>query len=290
MRTALFVPGSSPRMMEKSRGAGADVVVFDLEDAVSPAQKPEARERVVAELRSESGHGRWVRVNPVDSDEHRRDIRAVAEAAPDAILLPKADPASLSVLDAHLNALGSDVPVVALVETCRGLLEIADLCRVSARLVGLQLGAEDLTAELAVARTTGGEEIRFARQQVAVAARANGLFALDTPNLGLGDPDALRLDTIAARACGMTGKTCIHPSQLAVVAEAFRSDAADLEWADAVVAAAAGGAARGEGAVALDGRMIDAPVLARARRIIAEAREPHSSTETDDSHHDKEKS
>lgn len=257
-------------MIQKSRTLGADAVILDLEDAVAPDQKGAAREHVAAELSRTCGGARWVRVNPGDSDEHPADVAMVVATAPDAIVLPKAEPASLAALDARLDAQGSSIPIVALVETCMGLLELGSLCRTSPRLIGLQFGAEDLTAELAVTRTRGGEEIRFARHQLAVAARAHGLMAIDTPQLDVTDEASLVADTRTARSCGMTGKACIHPSQLQIVTEAFRPGAHDIEWAQDVVRAAADATERGVGAIALHGQMIDAPVLARARRILAD--------------------
>lgn len=272
MRTALYVPGSSPRMIEKSRTVDVDVVILDLEDAVSAGEKASARARVAEELRREASMSRWVRINPVDSAEHLDDLRAVLPTSPDGILLPKADPESVAALDRFLDntgAEGANVPVIALVETARGLLEVAALCRASSRLTGLQLGAEDLTAELGVERTAGGEEIRFARHQLALAAHAHGLMAIDTPNLTIGDDEALRADTAIARSCGMTAKTCIHPAQVPVVEAAFRPDPDEITWARRVVAVAVRAAREGKGAVALDGQMVDAPVVARARRILA---------------------
>lgn len=272
MRTALYVPGSSPRMIEKSRTVEVDVVILDLEDAVSAGEKASARARVAEELRREASMSRWVRINPVDSAEHLEDLRAVLPASPDGILLPKADPESVAALDRFFNNAGaeaSNVPVIALVETARGLLEVAALCRASSRLTGLQLGAEDLTAELGVERTAGGEEIRFARHQLALAAHAFGLMAIDTPNLAIGDDEALCADIAIARSCGMTAKTCIHPAQVPVAEAAFRPDPAEIAWANRVVAVALQAAREGKGAVALDGQMVDAPVVARARRLLA---------------------
>jgi len=269
MRTALYVPGSSPRMIEKSRTLEVDVVILDLEDAVSAGEKESARARVAEELRRDASMTRWVRINPVDSAEHLDDLRAVLPASPDGILLPKADPESVAALDRFLDDAGAEVPVIALVETARGLLEVAALSRASSRLIGLQLGAEDLTAELGVERTAGGEEIRFARHQLALAAHAYDLMAIDTPNLTIGDDEALRADIAIARSCGMTAKTCIHPAQVPVADAAFQPDPAEIAWADRVLAAAEQAALEGKGAVALDGQMVDAPVVARARRLLA---------------------
>lgn len=274
MRTALYVPGSSPRMIEKSRTIAVDVVILDLEDAVSEGEKASARAAVTEELGRDARMRRWVRINPADSPEQLADLETIIPAAPDGLVLPMADPDSVTTLDERLSSLGVDavsMPIVALVETARGLLDIGALSAASSRLIALQLGAEDLTAELGVERTAGGEEIRFARHQLALAAHAHGLMAIDTPNLTIGDDDALRADIAVARSCGMTGKTCIHPSQVEVVAAAYRPDAREISWAKRVTAASDRAAEAGRGAVALDGKMIDAPVVARARRILRES-------------------
>jgi citrate lyase subunit beta/citryl-CoA lyase len=188
-----------------------------------------------------------------------------------------ADAASLALLDRrfteHETRQGNAAPmIVALVETCRGLVEVGELRAASGRLIGLQFGAEDFTADLGVARTEAGEEIRLARQQIAITARAHGLMAIDTPSLEIADGGRLTADARTARSVGMTGKACIHPRQLSVVAEAFRPDDAEIEWAERVMAAEAVASADGRGAFALDGRMVDAPVVARARRILTARR------------------
>jgi citrate lyase subunit beta/citryl-CoA lyase len=274
LRTALFSPGSAPRMMANALALPVDAVILDLEDAVSPEEKDGARGHVVAALALKASAQRWVRINPVGTMLQIADLERILPAHPDAIVVPKADTAGLEVLARQLEefeaAGGTAPPLVALIESCRGLLEVAEIAR-HPRVIGLMLGAEDLTAELGIARTSGGSEIQLARQQLAVAARAFNRFALDTPNLGIDDAPALRADITLARSLGLTGKACIHPSQIELVDTGFSPSNAETHWAHRVLGALEESFAEGRGACALDGKMIDAPVAARARRILASA-------------------
>ncbi|MFV0452317.1 MAG: HpcH/HpaI aldolase/citrate lyase family protein, partial [Propioniciclava sp.] len=219
IRTALYVPGSSPRMMAKADTLAVDAVILDLEDAVSPAEKGAARDGVAQHLLAREGnHQRWVRINAVGSADQVADLAAVLPARPEAIVVPKATPEALRVVAGqvrdHASSPGTPAPgLVALVETAEGLLHVGAVAA-SPGVVAVQLGAEDLTADLGIARTPTGEEILLARHQVALAARAHRLAAIDTPFLDIADTAALSHDCRAARQCGMTAKTCIHPSQL----------------------------------------------------------------------------
>lgn len=279
VRVALFVPGDAERMLQRSGSLDVDALIFDLEDAVDPSSKLSARDRVAATLRSPGRAQRWVRVNSADSLWFADDLATVLPAQPDAILLPKADPTSIAVLDRALATFEVEnhspaPPVVALVETARGLLHIAELCATTRRLSGIMLGAEDLTADLGIARTPGGSEISNARQQLVLAARAYGLMAMDTPFLALGDDQALASDCITARGLGFNAKACIHPAQIPVVRASFLPSADERAWAERVVAAAASHNAEARGVFALDGQMIDAPVVARARQILLTSTPP----------------
>ncbi|HJX79315.1 HpcH/HpaI aldolase/citrate lyase family protein [Glutamicibacter sp.] len=274
LQTALFAPGSSQRMMAKALALPVDAIILDLEDAVSPLEKDTAREYVVQTLQLDSAAQRWVRINPVGTGLQVNDLAAILPAHPDAIMVPKADEASLSVLSNQLEefeATGAVAPpLIALVETCRGLLQVASIAS-NPRVSGLMLGAEDLTAELGISRTEQGNEIMLARQQLAIAARAYNRFAMDTPHLAIANTEALAADVATARNLGMTSKACIHPSQVSTVQEGFGSTAQEVTWAHRVLAALDQSLAEGRGACALDGKMIDAPVAAQARRILAAA-------------------
>lgn len=279
LRSLLFVPGSSAKMIEKSRSLPADAIIFDLEDAVSPSEKDAAREQVAAAVRDRQGNAGgqrlWVRINAVGDATQVADVQAMVNAGPDAIMLPKADAASLAVVEAQLDELeaaGSrPIPIVALVESCRGLLDAERMCLASRRLIGLQLGAEDLTKEMGIARTTEGVEILMARSQLAIVGHAFGKHVLDTPNTAVNDLEQLRGDIDRGRQLGMTGKTCIHPKQLPVVNQEFTPDAEEVAQAERIVTAFDQAVAEGRGAFALDGKMIDAPIAERARALLHRA-------------------
>lgn len=278
LRSLLFVPGSSDRMISKAWTCGADAVILDLEDAVSPEGKDAARERVGEALRNRLHHPHpqvWVRINSVGDEVEVADVRAIAAGRPDGILLPKADSAALAVLEQQLDDLpntGEDaIAIAALIETCRGLLDSERMCAGSRRLVALQLGAEDLTKELGVPRTAAGSEIQYARSHLVVVGHAYAKQVWDTPNTNIHDLDQLRQDVAVARALGMTDKPCIHPKQLAVVNDEFRPSRAAIAEARRIITAFEAGRADGRGAVALDGRMIDAPIVERAKAVLEQA-------------------
>lgn len=275
LRSLLFVPGSSTRMIDKSFGVDADAVIYDLEDAVSPAEKDHARSLVVAALRRSprTGPARWVRINGVGTRTQVDDVTAVVAAAPDVIVLPKADSATLSVLEAQLDELETDRPIriSALIETCRGLLDVEQMCLSSRRLVALQLGAEDLTKQIGVPRTPQGTEILAARSRLVIVGHAFGKHVIDTPNVNVHDEEALAADVARARALGMTGKPCIHPRQIATVNEAFSPSAEAIAEASRIVQAFDEALAQGKGASALDGQMIDAPIVERAKALLERA-------------------
>lgn len=275
VQTALYVPGSSPKMMAKAETLAVDALIFDLEDAVSPAEKRQARQDVARQLTRPSLGQRWVRVNAVGTADQVADMAAILAARPDAIVVPKATPAALAIVaeqifDGERSSGVSGPGVVGLVETAEGLIRVAEVAS-APRLIALQLGAEDLTVDLGVTRTAEGNEILLARQQVALAAHAYRRGAIDTPFLALRDPEGLAHDSWTARQCGMTGKSCIHPSQLPAVKASFEPSEEQVAWAQRVLLAFDGAVADGRGATSLDGRMIDAPVADRARDVLAAA-------------------
>jgi citrate lyase subunit beta/citryl-CoA lyase len=246
-RSFLFVPGDRPDRFAKAAAAGADVVVLDLEDAVAPAAKDVAREHVAAWLAE--GHTAVVRINAAGTPWHAADRAAVAAAA--AVMVPKAERPE------DLDGLSSVLP---LVETARGIAAAAGLCAVPA-VVRPVFGSIDLAADLGVdplSRTA----LLHARSALVLAAAAAGCAPpVDGVTTALSDVDAVRADTRHAVELGFTGKLCVHPRQVPVVHDAFRPTGAEIAWARSVLAA-------GEGVTAVDGRMVDRPVLLRARRLL----------------------
>ena len=267
VRSLLFAPGSDKRKLVKALESPADAIVADLEDAVAPAEKDAAR-GLVHDVFAATGDGpgplRLVRVNAVGTAFYADDMAAVAAIAPDAIVLPKATPAGV-------DALGADgPPVVAIVETAQGVrlaYEIASRPRVAA----LQIGAVDLGAEAGLEPRPDGLEILYVRSKVVLDSAAAGLRSpFDVVHLDVEAGDALEEECRLARSLGFRGKACIHPSQVPVVNRAFTPSESEVAWAWKVLDAYEAGVAEGVGVVALDGAMIDLPVVQRARRLLAE--------------------
>jgi citrate lyase subunit beta/citryl-CoA lyase len=259
-RSYLFVPATDARRVDKALASDAHAVIVDLEDAVAEDAKDEARRLVAQRLRERrAGTGaQLVRINGLDTAHARGDLAAIDGLALDAIVVPKAEPQPIQALPP------SGPPVIALIETAAGLRrahETATRPRVSR----LMLGVVDLAAQLGATPGPDGRELLHARSALVVDAAAAGLPGpIDGPCTAIGDEAALRAETEAAKALGFAGKACIHPAQLATVHDVFTPSAEELDWARRVVAAADGS----RGAVALDGQMIDAPVVARARRLL----------------------
>ncbi|GAB2740027.1 HpcH/HpaI aldolase/citrate lyase family protein [Nocardioides pakistanensis] len=259
--TWLFVPGDRPERFAKAAAAGADVVVLDLEDAVAPDAKDAARAAVAGWL-DEADVLCAVRVNatPPLLDA---DLESLAGSAPRLVMLPKAeDPAAVADVVARLPQ-GSRV--VALVETARGVLEAPAVAAVPG-VERLAFGSFDLAAELGV-DPDHGPAMATARGALVLAAAAAGLSApVDGVTGAVDDAARLGADVAASRALGFGGKLCIHPRQVLTVAEAFAPSAEERAWAERVLAGAGD-----NGVAVVDGRMIDKPVVERARRVLAAA-------------------
>ena len=281
-RSMLFLPGNNPNMLINAGCLGADAVIFDLEDAVSPAEKDAARILVRNTMRymDLDGCEIVVRINSVDTDFWRKDLDTVIPCKPDVILLPKsAEPADIRLVDEYISALEEKlelqkggVQIMPLIETAMGVenaFAIASSCK---RVCALFLGAEDLTADLQCKRTKEGREIEYARQRLVVAARAAGVDVYDTPFTDVNDDEGIVTDARLAKAFGFTGKASISPRHVDVINEVFSPTLAEIEYAYEVVEAIRVAKEMGKGAVSLRGKMIDAPIVARAERTIAMAK------------------
>jgi citrate lyase beta subunit len=264
VRSYLFVPATDARRVDKALASDAHAVIVDLEDAVPEAGKDDARRLVAARLRERRpGRGlQLVRINGLDTAHARADLRALEGLAIHGVVVPKAEPQPLHGLAP------SGPPVVALVETATGLRRAFETAT-RPRVAKLMLGVVDLAAALGATPGPDGRELLHARSALVVDSVAAGLGGpIDGPCTAIGDDDALRAETAAAKALGFAAKACIHPNQLATVHEVFAPSAAELTWARRVVAAADEATAGGRGAVAVDGQMVDAPVVARSRRLL----------------------
>ncbi|TPJ69610.1 CoA ester lyase [Mesorhizobium sp. B2-7-1] len=253
----LFVPADRPERFDKADRSGADAVIVDLEDAVVPAAKDAARSNLRQMLALHNPA--YVRVNATDSSWHGDDIAALKALGLRRICLPKAE--SPVTLDAVVQALGDDVEIIALIETARGLEEAAALAGHS-HVATLAFGPADFALDLGVAAS---EALRaHAMMRLAVASRSAGkALPLDGPSFEVTDTARLSFECRQALDHGAGGKLCIHPAQISHVAAAFRPSEEQLRWARRVVDTARDGAAR-----LVDGRMIDAPIIAQARALL----------------------
>ena len=274
------MPGSNPRAMAKARSLPADVVIFDLEDAVAPDAKDAARTQVVEALHA-GGYGRRevvVRVNAAGTPWGREDLGAVARAGADAVLLPKVEAATaidevLGVLTMHGTP--STVALWCMLETPRGILNAAAIAG-SRRVAALVMGTSDLTKDLHARHTPDRSPLVTSLGLCVLAARAAGVTALDGVHLDLDDEAGFEAACRQARDFGFDGKTLIHPKQIAPANEVFTPAADDVAWARRVIAAHGDAVAQGRGVVLLDGRLIENLHVEDARRVVALADAIHA--------------
>ena len=273
LRSLLFVPGDRPERFAKAAASGADALILDLEDAVVPARKAAAREAIGAFLQARddaAGPAIMVRVNPLGSPHHAEDIALLDQVRADALLLPKAEGAdSVAALVASLYDCPPVLPIAT--ETPAAIFQLGSFRTCADQLAGLTWGAEDLPAAIgaATAREADGgytAPYRLARSLTLFAAHAAGVAAIETVYPDFRDSDGLAGYAARGRRDGFTGMMAIHPAQVPVINAAFTPSAEEVAHARRVVDAFA--ASPDAGALQLDGRMIDAPHLKAARRLL----------------------
>ena len=277
-RSLLFTPGDRPEMMRKAPRAGADALVFDLEDAVAPDRKAEARAAVrdvLSDPEFDPDAEVCVRVNPtgIAADDDLGGVLADERAVErlDSVMLPKVEAADdAETLAGLLDERGAAVPILALVETAAGVLAAEEIAAVP-EVDALAFGAEDLAADLGATRTDEGTEVLHARQQVVLAASAAGIDAIDTVFTDYEDESGLRAETEFALEMGYDGKLAIHPAQVPVVNDAFTPEPERVEWAERVLDARNEAEREGRAVFSVDGEMIDAPLIAQAERVLERA-------------------
>jgi citrate lyase subunit beta/citryl-CoA lyase len=280
----LFVPGDRPERFAKAVASGADAVIFDLEDAVVPERRPAARAEIAQFLASAPRPvPLWVRINPVQTDDALPDLAVVLDARPDGIMLPKARDGAdvhrashwLESAEARNGIAPGSVGLLPLItESAGAVLQAASFADLPARVRGVTWGAEDLAADVGALgnRTADGEfefVYAYARAVCLLAAAAAGVAAFDTVDTEIRDVAAIERRARDSRRQGFVGKLAIHPAQIAPIHAAFSPSAAEVEWAERVLSAFR--AAPGQGALSLDGRMLDKPHVRQAERILAAA-------------------
>lgn len=258
-RTALFLPASNPRAIAKARGLDADMVILDLEDSVRDDAKGEARAAAVAAVAEGFGHRlAAIRINGIGSVEHGADLDAVAASTADFVVLPKVE----SAVEAAAVAEACGRPLLAMIETPLGVLAAAAIAAAPG-VGGLVAGTNDLAATLRLPPSSGRGAMTLALQTIVLAARAADVWALDGVYNALADADGLAAECREGRGLGFDGKTLIHPNQIAVAAAAFGPTAKEIADAEALVAAATGGAER------YQDRMIETMHVDQARALLA---------------------
>ena len=284
MRSKLFVPGSRPELFPKALASAADGLSFDLEDSVTEPRKDEARATLRAFLLSEAAqvaHGKTVivRVNALETPHFAADVAAVTQPGVHLINVPKVETPedvlqAVQAVEAAERANGVTVPVKLLlnIESPRAFRAAASLACAHERVAGLQLGLGDLFEPLGIDRRAIAA-IDQAMFQIRIAAGEGGVFAYDSAFANIADVEGFRAEAAQARRLGFLGKSCIHPSQVALANEAFRPTDDEIAHAVKVVAAAREADADGRGAYVVDGKMIDGPFVRRAERIVATARQ-----------------
>lgn len=275
-RSALYMPASNPRALEKAKGLLADMLIFDLEDAVAPDAKDAAREAALAAVDSGAYGQREVliRVNGLDTAWAERDLQAVATSKANGVVVPKVSSADdVAEIDTILNAAGAptDFPVWAMMETPRGILSANAIAQASPRLAGLCIGTADLSKELQCAHPADRAPMLVSLQLVILAARANGLVVLDGVHVELNDAEGFDAACRQGRDLGFDGKTLIHPNQIDGANKAYAPSEEDIDYAHRLIAAHQEAEAKGAGVTTLDGRLIEVLHVAEAKRLLAKA-------------------
>ncbi|MEE2855130.1 MAG: CoA ester lyase [Actinomycetota bacterium] len=272
-RSALYLPGNKPRALEKGRSLPADVLIFDLEDAVGPDAKAESRTTVCEAISSESYRPRevLVRINALDTDWHDDDLAAVAASTADGVLVPKVETGQqVQALADALDALGArkSLQLWVMIETPRAFLRAEEVASASDRLAGLVVGTNDLVNELHGLHVPGRAPAVPALGLAILGARAAGKVILDGVFNDITDEAAFRAEARQGRAMGFDGKTLIHPSQIGPANELFGPSAAEVDDARKIVSAYEQAQAAGTSVITVDGRMIESLHVRDAQRIL----------------------
>lgn len=286
----MFVPGNNPAMMQDAYIYKPDSIMLDLEDSVSMAEKDTARLLVHNALKSiDYGNTEMVvRINPLNTPYGKKDIEAVVKAGVDVIRMPKTETAEEVVevereierVEEELGCVGR-TQIMAAIESALGVVNAYAIATASKRMMGIALGAEDYCANLKTQRSKDGAELQLARETIVVAARAAGIDALDTVYSNLNDMETFRKEVEYIKTLGFDGKSIINPRQIEVVNEVFTPTQKDIDKARTIIAAIKEAEKKGSGVIAVNGKMIDKPVVIRAQRTIELALASGAITEED---------
>lgn len=282
LRTMLYLPGNNPNMLTRGHLFGSDGVILDLEDAVAMVEKDSARV-LVSRFLEQGEFGKCevtVRINGIDTEYWRKDLDAVVRYRRlDGIRAPKVDgPETVKVLDEELSRLEDKYGIEqghlklhCLLETAKGIWNAYEIAKSSPRIEAIIPGGEDLRADLKTSRSNDETELEWARRMIVFAARAAGVEPLDTVFSRVTDDEGLRKEVEFIKQLGFSGKSIIHPNQIAIIHEVFNPTEKEIANAQKILAAAREAAANGQGAVSVDGKMVDMPVVKRAEYVLVRA-------------------
>lgn len=279
-RSMLFLPGNSPNILLNADFLGSDAIILDLEDAVAPTEKDSARILVRNAITS-LGYTREVivRINPVESPYWQKDLQQIIKVKPDMIMPTKVSCAQdVKIVSEYIGQMEEEygipqgtVKMIPLIETAMGVENAFEIASADPRVTAIFLGGEDFTADLRCKRTKGGNEIFYARSRMVVAARAAGVDVYDTPWTDVEDYEGLVEDAKFAKSLGFTGKSSISPRHIPFINEVFSPTEEEIQYARDVFECIEKAKAEGKGVVSLRGKMIDAPIVARARQVLEAA-------------------
>ncbi|OIK43761.1 citrate (pro-3S)-lyase subunit beta [Pediococcus acidilactici] len=277
-RTMMFVPGNNPAMVKDAGIYGADSIMFDLEDAVSMAEKDAARFLVAEAIKTQDyGDAELVvRVNGQDTPFYRNDVLAMVKAGIEVIRLPKAESADMikkleqDVLEAEkkFNREIGSTHLMAAIESAKGVLNAPEIASASERMIGIAISAEDYTTDMKTHRYPDGAELEFARNMVLHAARAAGIAAFDTVFSNMDDTEGFYRETRYIHQLGFDGKSLVNPRQIPMVNEVYAPTKPEIEKAKDVIFAIEEARAKGSGVISMNGQMVDRPVVLRAQRVM----------------------
>lgn len=282
IRSMLFIPGNSPSMLQNADTHRADALILDLEDAVSPDQKDAARVLVRRAVQTLGFDGckLIIRINPIDTAYCEADIRAMVPLKPRMIMPTKVGCAEtvqrVSAMVGDAEA-ASGIPqgaigLIPLIETCEGIENALAIAQADPRVEALFLGAEDLTSDMRAKRTKAGHEISYSRARIVSCARAAGVEVYDTPFTDVNDEEGIEADTALAKSMGFTGKASISPRHVPVINRLFSPTEEEIEYALEVLDIIEEARRQGKGAISLRGKMIDKPIVDRARFVLQTAK------------------
>ena len=281
-RALLYMPGDDRRKIEKSTTLGVDCICMDMEDGVAVNRKVEARHVIAHALRDLNfgNSERCIRINSIGSGLEVHDLAAALDAEPDTIVVPKIESAEqvrwvserIESYELENNRNIGSIRLLVGVETAKGIMNLKEITEADKRLDAVIFGGEDFAASIGAVRTKTATELLYARQTVVTACAANGLQAIDIVFIDFKDPEGLRIEAEEGAGFGFSGKQIIHPNQVPVVQEAFTPSASAIEYAKRIVESFESSQKDGKGAYALDGKMIDMPLLKNAQKVLDRAR------------------